>query len=123
MDQHVYFASIATGGLFLASVFARALHDPPEQYATQIGSDMLEHAIQWRNASDQTKNLMLQLQYAIQSNAYLHAARSASRDAELERQTGTDIRKLKRSTETKINEALQAIHTKCPKLKMKPLNI
>jgi hypothetical protein len=122
-DPYVKNAVIAVGGLFGLSVFAKLLHDPPGSYASQVGNELLENALHWRAQSDIDVQPIQKLQHAIYANAYLHAARSTTRDIDLERNSGVDVRKLKRGNDQKIKDSINSISLKCPKVKTSLPNI
>tara|TARA_B100002051_G_C16692435_1_gene616272 strand:+ start:505 stop:855 length:351 start_codon:yes stop_codon:yes gene_type:complete len=110
-------AAIATGGLLAITVLSKVLHEP--QVSHELGHELLNRALEWKHYADEDATPLMKLQHAIYANAYLHAARTAVRDSELEHMTGLDLRKLKRSSDQSVQDAIQSITQSCPKFKGK----
>ena len=114
-DPHIMSAVMATGGLLVISVLSKVLNESSSD--DELGQELLDRAIEWKQYAEDDTAPLAKLQHAIYSSAYLHAARAASKDSDLERSSGIDLRKLKRSSEQDIKSSLQDIIRKCPKFK------
>lgn len=122
-DLQVRAVCLATGGLFGLSLFANVLNDPPEVYATKMGVELLEQAIEWREYAIGESPPLIQLQHSIYASAYLRAARMSARDIDLERGTTLDLRKFRKSLDKSTNQALQRLKEKYPKMNVKMVSL
>ena len=82
-----------------------------------IARNLVEQANHWYHTCLQDKNAQMRMQHISYANAYVHAARHAMNDADLERATGTDVHGLQSVIEHTQQTSLKDLHKHCPRLK------
>lgn len=104
MLQH---ALTVTAVLVLVSLFSKLLAD--EHHAGGRTVELLQQALHMRDVATQDADPALRLQHAASAVAFLQAARTMARDADLERESGVDVPRLARSLEARVMEARQSV--------------
>ena len=104
--------------LLLGSLLAKLLVDTHD--TTSVGGNahsLLRQALHWRDVAAQDVDPIMQLQHAASGAAFLHAARTISKDSELERIAGVDVSKLARGLEKRMTTARQNVQAVPPTTK------
>lgn len=101
-------AVATTTVLIAASLVSKLLlegNEGPAGYAQEL----LRQALHWRDVATQDADAALRLQHATAASTLLQAARTITRDADLERATGMDVPRLARSMEAAVADARQIL--------------
>lgn len=101
-------AVATTTVLFVAALLSKLLLEGNETTAG-YAQELMRQALHWRDVATQDSDPALRLQHATAASTLLQAARTITRDADLERATGVDVPRLARSLETRVTDARQIL--------------
>jgi hypothetical protein len=94
-----------TSLLVLASFASKVVSTPQHSELNLKAHELMRTCLQWRDLSNQDTDMVLRLQHATLSTAFLASARLLMRDVELERASGVDINALTLKLEKTVEEA------------------
>ena len=94
-----------TSLLVLASLASKLIASPQHSEMSLKAHELMRNCLHWRDLSNQDTDMVLRLQHATLSTAFLNSARVLMRDAELERASGVDINALGLKLEKTVEEA------------------
>lgn len=103
-----------TAVVVAGALAARAAAADTHAHLDDAAADLVQRALQWREAAVQDTDPALRLQHAAAAHAYMAAARALARDTTLEQRVGVDVARLARSMERRVGEARQILRPHAP---------
>jgi len=94
-----------TSLLIITSLSSKLFLSPQHSEMSLKAHELMRNCLQWRDLSNQDTDMVLRLQHATLSTAFLTSARLLMRDSELERASGVDITALALRLEKTVEEA------------------
>ena len=91
------------------SVLNRIMMDGSLRNNVKHASDLLQRTMHWSEMATQDREAAVRLQHSAMAMAYLDAARSMSRDDELERACGVDVDRLAKTVDDMVTESRRTL--------------
>jgi len=116
---HIQNAIITTVCLFILTIFSKLFNENSNNSNIQGAAELVNQSIKFKKISSQDSLPFMKLQHLISSVTYIQAARHVCKDSDIERQTGVDLRKLKRVIDDETRKVIEELNSKFPKLRGK----
>tara|TARA_A100001015_G_C14558649_1_gene544395 strand:+ start:17 stop:397 length:381 start_codon:yes stop_codon:yes gene_type:complete len=116
---HIQNAIITIVFLFVLTIFSKLFNENSNNTNIQGATELVNQSIKLKKIASQDSLPFMKLQHLISSVTYIQAARHVCKDSDIEKQTGVDLRRLKRAIDDEIKKVIEELNHKFPKLKGK----
>ena len=116
---HIQNAIITIDFLFVLTIFSKLFNENSNNTNIQGATELVNQSIKLKKIASQDSLPFMKLQHLISSVTYIQAARHVCKDSDIEKQTGVDLRRLKRAIDDEIKKVIEELNHKFPKLKGK----
>ena len=116
---HIQNAVITTVCLIMLTILSKLFNENSNNSNIQGAVELVNQSIKFKKIASQDSLPFIKLQHLIFSITYIQAARHVCKDSDIERQTGIDLRKLKKVIDDETRKVIEELNSKYPKLRGK----